>query len=212
MTVLAFTPDRNQKAADYSGAFKPEAKKFATHFNGQVVEVPLDKNSSFQRDTVLGAIELAPGPLECVAFFCHGFQNRIQLGFSSVTVENLAAALAGRHCSRVALYACSTGAGPGPGGDNGFADRLRDSMCARGLTDCRVLAHRTAGHTSSNPAKRFFEGMGSPIGGTGGFDVVSSSSSLWPKWAKRCRATKDLLRFRIMWMSVAEIHQELLQG
>lgn len=210
MVSLAFTPDRNHRAVDYTGAFKPEAKRFCAHFSGHPVEVSLAKSGKYQRETIFGAIEMVPGDLECVAFFCHGFTSRIQLGLNSTHAKELARRLAARGCGRVALYACSTGTGSGPGGDGGFADALRDAMCAEGLTDCRVLAHRTSGHTTQNPKKRFFDGMGSPVGGVGGYEVVAQSSALWRPWAKRIQAQKDLFRFRIMWMSVADIHKELV--
>lgn len=210
MTVLALTPDRNVRLSDYSGAFKLEAMKFCTLYGGRRVEVPLDRPQRFQKETVLGAIESFPvGELECVAFFCHGFQKKLQFAFTNGNAGELAGALAARGCSRVALYACSTGSGPGPGGDGGFADVLRDKMCMAGLKDCRVLGHRVSGHTTTNRKKRFFDGMGSETGGAGGYDVVTESSVLWSSWSKRIRDTKDPFRFRIMWMSVAEIHAEL---
>lgn len=217
MAVLAFTPDRNTKVADYSGAFKPEAMRFCTLYGGMRVEVPLDKPLRFQQETCLGAIQgaaqnaaAAGKTLDCVAFFCHGFTPRLQFAWSRPNVGRLAQALAEVGCRRVALYACSAAGGPGPGGDGGFADVLRDAMCIVGMTDARVLAHRTSGHTTWNPRKRFFEGMGSPVGGTGGFDIVGEKSPLWNRWRKRLATPKDTLRFQINFMSVADIHAELL--
>lgn len=213
MTVLAFTPDRNSpsKPADYSGAFKPEAQRFCTLFGGRRFEIPLTRSFGYQLDMVTETIR-ASGHIDVVGFFCHGFTNRLQFAYTNSTVGKLADVLAEVHCDRVALYACSTGGGKGPGGDGGFADILRDRMCERGLTDCRVMGHEVSGHTTTNRCKRFFDGMGSPVGGTGGYDVVARKSKLWSAWSRRVRDTKDMLRFRIMTMSIAEIHQELSES
>lgn len=212
MTAFAFIPDRDTPGKrDYSGAFKPEAVRFVRYYGGRVIEVDITAPARKQRDFILGHLRQTDLPiaLDVVAFFCHGFTRRLQLGFDIPTARALADAVVGRGCRTMGLYACSTGSGAGPGGDGGFADALRDAMCAAGATRCRVLAHRTAGHVSMNPAKRFFDGMGSAVGGTGGYDVVGQTSSLWKAWKRRCQSPVDTFRFEILQKPIAEIHDIL---
>ena len=143
-----------------------------------------------------------------VGLFCHGYTTRIQLGFNRATLDDLATALYVAYGAdvRVVLYACSTGSGPGPGGDRGFADELRDALCRAGAVDCRVLAHSTAGRADANPFVRSFDGNGSKVGGKGGYPLVDRKDPLWSRWVKELR--KDL-RWKIGTMSMEEIHREL---
>jgi hypothetical protein len=207
MTRLAFTGDRNRPGKkDWSGAFLPEAQRFASGAPDPFI-IPLGAPSAQQRGLVTSIIRGHRPSI--VGFFCHGLTRRIELGFGTSTAHELAAVLAEVGCSRVALYACSTGSGKGPGGDGGFADALRDAMCRAGLADARVMAHETAGHATQNPRKRFFDGMGSPVGGVGGYWIVEPGSSLWKPWVRRMRDARDPLRFRLAEMTVGEIHREL---
>ena len=210
-TRLALIGDRDSVGKrDWSSAFRPEAARYVAGGDegSKVAYVSLDIPAVAQRELILSLlVNHSPDEL---AFFCHGFTKKVQLGFDIAHVGELAEALAIEQCDKVALYACSTGSGPGIGGDGGFADRLRDAMCSHSLTGCRVLAHRTSGHCSMNPRKAFFEGLGSPTGGTGGMDIVVSSTPLWKRWCKRLRDPKDPLRFNLLSMSIAEIHRELM--
>lgn len=213
---LAFTGDRNRPGKkDWSGAFLPEAKRFASADEDVVDEIPLTsakgderaQHRAHQRIVIASAIrELRPS---VVGFFCHGLTREIELGFDRKTVGELAAALADVGCDRVALYCCSTGSGPGVGGEGGFADALRDAMCREGLVWCRVVASITAGHTTANPNKRFFEGRGSPVGGLGGVDIVRKGSALWKPWRRALRDPRDPLRFELADLDVGEIHRRL---
>ncbi len=217
MNALIFTGDRNAPGKkDWSHAFRPEALAFM-----KLRKVPAERlcvidvsaPSAARRAAVIAALN-APRtePLELIAFFCHGLRSGLQLGHGNQSAGELAAAI--RACSRpdvrVALYACSAAGGEGPGGDGGFADVLRDALCAAGATDCRVDAHETAGHTTQNPRVRRFEGGGSPVGGTGGAWLVQPGSLLWKPWVRALRGST--LRFRFPTMSAAEIHRELLGG
>jgi hypothetical protein len=215
--ALIFTPDRNSEGKhDYSGAFRPEAYAFAREHGVElhrVAAVDVSRPANEQRNRIEGAL-MMDGPLDVVAFFCHGFENGIQLGgYRNAHVAQLAGAIAstatpaGKRDVRVVLYACSTGKGLGPGGDGGFADRLRDALCAVGQTQCQVDAHDTAAHTTRNPRVRRFLGAGSPVGGTGGGWVVAPGSPLWNAWRRALRDTSLRLRFPVM--SIAEVHAEL---
>lgn len=182
---LAVTGDANRPGKhDYTGAFHPEARRYA---GDRVRAVSLTAPKREQRAEIERAIaEARPDEL---AFFCHGYSLRIELGYDVGNVDDLAAALAAVGCSRVALYACSTGGHR----TRGFAARLRDAMCAAGL-DARVVASVTAGHASQNPRKRRFDApAGSP-----GVDIVERRSPLWRTWCRRLRDGDDPLRWTLL--------------
>lgn len=215
MKALIFTPDRNLgDRKDYTGAFRPEARAFAALHTAplaRVVAVNVGQTATDQREQVEDAIASA-GPLELVAWFCHGFRNGLQLGHRLAHVDRLARAIAANATTsvRVALYACSTGAslGNGAAGDGGFADALRDALCRAGATQCQVDAHDTAAHATRNPRVRRFRGDGSPVGGTGGGWIVAPGSELWGPWRRALQQTD--LRLRFPTMTVADVHAELL--
>jgi hypothetical protein len=224
---LIFTPDRNTgDRRDFTGAFAPEASAFAKLYkSGPVIRINVEAPLRDRTDHVIAAIN-AGGPIDLLAFFCHGFPEGLQLvgdrairaRSGSVLVEaradttrRLAEAIA-KHARpelRVALYACSAGAGAVLDGNEGFADRLRDALCAAGVTRCTVYAHTTAGHATQNPHVRMFAGDGSPVGGTGGSWIVAPGSKLWPAWR---RALRTDLRFRFPLLTLAQIHTELASG
>ena len=222
--VLVFAPAYNAAGKrDATGAFQPEAKAFRRHHgvpaaNLVLVDNRLDRVS--MRHIVLDTIAArrkasAEGRAPAaVAFFCHGAGRQIQFGFDARNVGDLARSLSGCTALRMPLFACSTGKGTGGealaafGGDGGFADALRDALCREGVVECCVDAHTTVGHTTRNPHVRRFEGMGSPVGGAGGYFIVHpGQKTLWRKWRRALRETN--LRFDFPFMSVAEIHRGL---
>lgn len=222
MTTLAFAPLHNSPGKkDATGAFQPESDSWIAcrHDNGDAdwAHVLVDNKlpSAKQRAAVLAAI--GDHSADHIAFFCHGWKTGIQFGFGMQHLDTIAQTImiALSHgfawpWVSVALYACSTADGPGAGGDGGFADGLRDAFCRAGVTLCTVDAHDRPGHTSKNPYVRRFEGMGSKVGGTGGYWIVAPGSPLWKPWVKALRDTD--LRFRFPSMSIAEIHDELRAG
>ena len=155
-----------------------------------------------------------------VAFFCHGWSAALQLCPKS-RVQQLAEAIAAAGASSavlVTLYSCSTGSdlkaatseviGEGPGGDGGFADMLRDALCAAEAIWCRVDAHTVLGHTTRNPYLRRFSGLGVSTGGIGGQWLVTPKSAAWSRWVTACKGT---LRWRFPMMAATEIHAELAE-
>jgi hypothetical protein len=223
--VLVFAPRHNSAGKkDATGAFQPEALAFARRHGvprNQLVYVDNTLGNGDMRQIVLGAVAAfrqgaTDGrPPEALAFFCHGLGKRIQFGFDATNVAELATSLSGAGGPRVALYACNTGKASDAealevfGGDGGFADALRDALCRAGAGACQVDAHTTAGHTTMNPNVRRFLGMGSPVGGVGGFYLVHvGQKELWRKWRTALRETD--LRFDFPFMSVAEIHRTLV--
>lgn len=218
MSAIVFTPDRNTPGRkDYTGAFQPEARAFARQHGlecTRIVPIDVSKPGYDRRRHVLAQLgERAGDEIDVVAFFCHGLRSGLhQLGFGLQQVTELAHAIARAAPmprATVALYACSTGGGPGPGGDGGFADKLRDALCVAGCVQCEVTAHDRAGHTTRLPYVRRFSGLGSPVGGTGGTWVVAPGSPLWRAW-RRALAGKGDLRLRFPMMSIGDIHRELL--
>jgi hypothetical protein len=201
--VLSLAPAFNTPGKhDATGAFQPEAKAFGTYW-------PFDntaKSIEMRAQTACAIRSVRP---DVLGFFCHGWKTGIQPGWQLQHVDTLAAVIA-ESCDTdapiVALYACSTASG-GVGGDGGFADSLRDALCAAGAVNCRVDAHDRPGHCTRNPYVRRFEGQGSPCGGQGGQWIVAPGSPMWKAWRDALRDTDLRLRFPLM--TVAEIHKEL---
>lgn len=221
--LLVFMPRYNSAGRrDATGAFHPEAARIVGLYPGSTA-LTFDNTLSMgqRRDAVLDGIRAVDRyGVTGVAFLCHGWVDGIQAGFTRKTAGELARVIGlSPDISRqlVVLYCCSTGADPQDSpresagcGDGSFADILRDELCRQGSVGCRVVAHGTAGHTTQNPYALFFDGMGIPDGGVGGYAPVRPSTSAWPKWRAALR-TGDL-RFRFPFMSAAEIHAELLGG
>lgn len=202
---LAITGDRNRAGkADYTGAFRPEARIYAAGKGrppgtGHVVAVSLGQGRPARRKAVEAAIaEHRPTEL---ALFCHGTRRSIELGYDTSTVGRLAAALAEVGCARVGLYACLTAIDP----RRGFAARLRDAMVEAGLEGVRVLGHAQAGHTSRNPRDVLFK---EPVGAEGE-EIVPPGSPLWRAWCARQRATDDPLRWQVLDHPAEEIRRML---
>jgi len=72
--------------------------------------------------------------------------------------------------------------------------------------DRQVDAHERAAHTTMNPFVRRFEGLGSPVGGPGGYYLVTPGSSRWKSWRAKLKTT---LRFEFPILSAPEIQQRL---
>ena len=109
-------------------------------------------NKSSKRAAVLGFLEKLGAEksrwFDCVAVFCHGLRNSIQLGFDVDNVDDLGAAInkVVKPLGRVVLYCCSTAKGFDSDTDSKcFARELQRSL----IVD--VYAHSTAGHTTRNP-------------------------------------------------------------
>jgi hypothetical protein len=156
---------------------------------------------------------LAPGIVKVVALFCHGWPSGLQSGFRVEQAKLLARELESVSAQEltVVLWCCSTGADqdpttdelrdPGPGGDGGFADRLRDELGELGVK-ATVYAHSNAGHTTRNPRVRIFL----PHERAGGHWVVSPDNPLWGTWVRYLRTDG---RFRFPFLSAAELEVEL---
>ncbi|HMJ10204.1 MAG TPA: hypothetical protein VK524_02305 [Polyangiaceae bacterium] len=225
--ILCLVPDQNTPGkSDVTGAFFPEARAFARYHGCEpdqaVRRFPSAPNLSLQqrRAVCVDAIMRAPQPLDVLAFFCHGWRDGLQAGFTHSNVLVLARLIA-LHADRdahVLLYACQTGRDgdaqeaddqlPGPGGDGGFADELRDAceVLGRRIT---VMGHTTAGHCTWNPFARYFA---PGCGGLGGHWYVEPESELWQAWVRALREPRSSLRYRFPFMQPEEIADELGGG
>jgi hypothetical protein len=223
--ILCLVPSANSPGKhDQSGAFLPEAHAFA-RFHGadptQVVRY-FDPAQDYagRRASCNAAIRALRVKVDALAFFCHGFRRGIQAGYLLGHVGDLADLL-GQHMRPggwVLLYACDTGRDgdddtrderlPGPGGDGGFADALRDACEDRGLR-ISVMGHSTAGHCTMNPnARRFVPGTGRK----GGDWYVDPTNPQFLRWQAALRSPRSTLRWRFPVMTPAELSLELAQG
>lgn len=226
--LLAFVPDADTPGkADMSGAFQPEALKFVRHHGQTAAAVrrfaahgPLehrkDDIKSGLRANALASSTFSGGPLlSTLAFFCHGFRAGLQCGYQKSSVLALAQ-LVSQYCEkdcRLLLYACDTARDddndtqddrkPGPGGENGFADALRDACDALGVR-AQVVAHASRGHCTMNPDVRLFA-----PGGTGGEWYVEPGTELFSKWRRVLHEPLSTLRFRFPFMTPEAVRAEL---
>ncbi len=218
------SPPGSEHPYDMSAVFRPEMVRLCRLFDlspGDTIRT-FDNHRGLperERQVLADLATVEPGSLDAVVFCCHGWKTGIQAGFDLRTVAKLAAAI--RRASRttvvVALYCCDTGRDPdpdraddqieGPGGDGGFADRLRDELCRVGAVDCRVFGHTVVGHAVRAPWVRGFLGLGNPTGGNGGMWIVAPHTDPWPAWQRALNSTD--LRFRFPWMSGAEVLAEI---
>lgn len=221
MRHIVFTPAANHIGNDYKGAFSPESKRYVDYWKGKGDEVFLYKVDATQsyaerRAAMLEAIE-AKTPIDRLVYFCHGWRTGLQLGLSiedsrsKEALHNFIVRLAANATPslKVALYACSTGASADVHGDGGFADTMRDELCAAGKTDVVVFAHTSAGHTTRNSNIRFFAGKGNAAGGIGGDDVIARKTPEAKRLYARLHDGNDDFRWRLPYMTPAEVFAEL---
>lgn len=161
MTALAIVPTTNASGKkDVTGAFLPEAEKWLEQMqDGEILRFNNTLPRIRRAKVVEEKLSKLDGGYDVVAFFCHGLTRSLQTGHTLQTAHRLAHTLISlvNTSPKIVLYACDTADNPGkeaPGGDGGFADRLRDEMwkldsgfTAGGWID----AHVTTGHTTINP-------------------------------------------------------------
>lgn len=223
LRILCFVPDQDTPGkVDTTHAFLPEARAFARYHGADpdsvVKRFPAHAPLAQRRSTCTLAIRNYPASsIEVLAFFCHGWRSGLQAGYNRKTLL-MFASLVAKHCTdtaHVLFYACDTSRDadeeeaddlrPGPGGDGGFADEVRDACEALGR-HVTVMGHSAAGHCSWNPYARFFApGMG----GKGGEWYVTPRSHVWPAWVKTLRDPRASLRYRFWLLTSAEIEEEL---
>lgn len=204
---LALCPTTNRRGKkDVTGAFLPEALAFTELRAGEgwtALFREFDNTQSKRaiRREVESTILSVNEPIDCLAIFCHGYRRGLQTGHNSWNVKNLSKAIAANAAKdiKIVLYACDTGRDgdnqrwddtrPGPGGEGGFADRLRDALVRLGLSGGWVDAHTIAGHTTKAPfVRRFY--IDEEATNDGGSWVVSPGSPEWKSWRKLLRKNR----------------------
>jgi len=228
--VLVFIPTHNAEGKkDVTYAFLPEAKEFIklAKAGSELIQFDNSKPLPARRKFVGQCIESRINKgFTSVAFMCHGWLNGMQAGYTRQQAPELAGLIHKLVNSPpnvvktdviVPLFCCSTGDDPqndpitaAGTGDDSFADKLRDALCQVGQVNCRTMGHTTVAHTTKNPMVLFMDGMGVPDGGVGGYPPVSPKSAAWKLWRKALQKTS--LRFRMPYMTAAEIHAELSAG
>lgn len=221
--IIGFSPTTNTPPKkDATGAFIPEGRNFMKFHQqppSNLFMVDNTKPAAAMKAYVFNSLR-AVSDLHGVAFFCHGLRDRIQFGIRKADLPELARLIAAKtfpadRALPVTLYCCDTGRDDDAhrdddlaefGGDNGFADHLRDELCKAGVVNCVVDSHTTAAHTTMNPDVRRFEGMGSPVGGVGGYYLVPRGNKLRKAWIN---ALKTDLRFEFPFLRTADILQRL---
>ena len=197
MTVIAIAPAHDSPGKhDASGAFIPEARTFVRLHGGKLLTFDNRREPAAR---FVEVIDLLHGrKADCVAFFCHGHRNGLQVGATLRNAHVLAAALRDVGAASVPLYACdaardndadrSDDSEPGPGGAGGFASTL-----SAALPGVPVWAHPSTAHTTRNPHVRRF------MNGGDGAWVVEPGSPMWRTWRDALREDRDFrLGFPLM--------------
>lgn len=205
---IAPTHDRPGKR-DVSAVFLPEAKRFAERHGGHVVRFDDRRSMRSRRQEVERLIwETSSDLYGHVALFCHGLKTKIQTGHTVRTVDGLAEVIAMRSAPsvRVTLYACDAARdddraidddlGEGPGGEGGFADRLRDALLEHGCAGGWVDAHVTTGHATRNPYVRRFR-IEEGARDFGGDWIIAPGSRQWRTWRRALWGRTDPKRIRL---------------
>ncbi len=212
---LAVRPKRNVPGRhDVTGAFAPAALKFAKLpcFDACPIIVFDEQLPPVRRRREVRAELARHERADVLAFFCHGGARSLQAGWDISSVDDLAREVARLGARHVLLMACLTGADrrkdttdrePGPGGDGGFADALRDRLVGDHGWTGSIFAHGTKGHSTDNPYLRRFDA----ISGAGGQWLVEPGSELWPAWRRALRETD--LEHRVWAMTPDELDAEL---
>jgi len=223
-TFIALAPMHNSKGKkDATAAFQPEARRFL-EYHGQpesnLYLIDNHKTKANMRGQVADAISSHCG-IRCIGFFCHGSKRGMQFGYDKRNVHLLAGDIAeySRPEVDIPFYSCDV-ARDGDrerkddleafGGDGGFCDELRDALCEiyEGFWG-DVFGHTSVGHTSLNANFRVFPGMGSPIGGTGGFYIIHRlKKQHWQTWLKMIKTD---FRYAVPLLSMREIHLDILE-
>lgn len=219
--LLILLPDRNTSGkSDLTGAFQPEARLLVEMRGGSTVYIDQSQGDVGRRRQVIRAIDRHQ-PAEIV-YFGHGLERRLpQLGFSLGHCAQLAEAISEYATApTIVLYACSAADGVGPGGDGGFCDVLRDSLCEAGAKACNVYGHDRGGHTTGNRHVRWFFGPEPAVGGKWLFEP---NGPHWKDWYCCDRMAPGLpgcpgkgvhgpLRLRFPWLTKDALLRELHHG
>lgn len=223
--ILVMYDSKNEKGKkDATGAFVPEAKKFAEYHEipkENMLAIPCPGMPKQRRLEEVCMFLRAQQNIKWIAMFCHGWSSGLQFGLNKKNIPVFVKYLDGA-CNRdlkMTLYACSTASTSKksrkismPGTDNGYADQLRDALLLQGFKKGWIDAHLTPGHTTRNPfvlrfytEPRFEKDWDLP----GGEWLVSPKSKLWKPWKRAVQNMKTSFRLIFSELSEAEIYEYL---
>lgn len=216
MTKILFAALHDSPGKHDAGEFQREAQAFCKEHKANCGVRLFDNRMELPRrfSQVIDWMDAGHvGLADTVAFFCHGWKVGMQFGATMQNAHKLASAIKLSCVSEptIILYACSAARDgdnetddeddPGPGGDGGFADKLRDELGKIGVR-ATIYAHSTAAHCTRNPYVRRFD----PGEMAGGHWIVEPYSRLWQAWRK---ALQGSLRFRFPYLKQDQIEAEL---
>jgi len=219
IAVIYSAVNKPPKKADATGAFIPEAKNFQEHHgvpDENMFGFDWRKNARLRRTMAENHIcDCAKKqPLDAIAFFCHGWPNGIQAGFTRDHIGALVNVIA--NCSRdyleIVIYACLTAENDtrdnqikniGPATEGGFADVLSRKLGDAGIAG-HVDAHKVAGHTTWVPKVIRFTNL---FRKNRAAWLVEPGSESWPYWTKAMRNTD--MKYRFPFMGELQIKNEL---
>jgi len=222
--TAGINPHTGHPWKDATGAFQPDAGRFIKTHGGHIPTYFFDnyKPLAARYQDVLTAFGVVGNGLDTLVHFGHGWETGLQCGISKANCLDFVKRT--KKCwqkqIRVILYSCSAGADhlkstgetqPGPGGDGGLADTLRDAYGQEGI-DADLWAHTTVGDDDENPYVRHFK-TGETVGGDW---VVAPGSGLWRQWGRALHAVPEKLpkgqlpvRYWFPWWSAEQLEIEL---
>lgn len=186
---------------DATGAFQPEGSRWTALHGGSYYLFDNRLTRGARREQVEGMLA-KENDLDWVAIFCHGYPRGMQTGHALRQAGRLAEAIAMacKPTAIVTLFACNTARDadrdnkddlvPGPGGEGGFADRLRDELVEKGMHGGWIDAHTVVGHTTKAPwVRRFYISEADKY--DGGEYIVRPKGENWQEWVLWLRSSHE---------------------
>ncbi len=198
--------------------FTREAKAYQKHHISQGSEVwthgisarqPFkDRLWDFSR--VIGQHVRDHGNADVLAYWGHGYQRGIQLGFKwRHGAQLLANDMIGLNAKTLILYACSCAKGK-----NNFMLWIAQELIKKGFYDFKLIGHDRKGHTMRNPFVVVYQPikdkitgvyMGDQFPGTGGIHRIEFRSLMegtaWKQWRESLHGS---MRFEFPFAGIEE--------
>ena len=221
MNILVLHASENTgNVNDATGAFIPEAINFNKHrtSKGDVVQVFPFKNTAAPAKRFEEVLKLIEGanPFDAFVYLGHGLRNALpSAGVTQANRKKLTDLLVKKSKSKkklyVTLFACSTAETTTgqPGGEGGFADKVRDDLVEAGFTEGWIDAHPVPGHATQNSlVKRFY--LSKEEAAKGGNYIVAPGSPEFKKWKTKLNSKwrDDPFRFDFPFLTTTEILNE----
>lgn len=219
MNILVLHASKNSAnhGNDAGGAFIPEAINFNKHrttLGDKVTVVPYDNNlpQGKRLESFLKLIEDAE-PFDAFVYLGHGLRNGLpSAGVTQASRKRFTDLLVKKSKSKtkliVTLFACSTAETTTgqPGGEGGFADKVRDDLVVAGFTEGWIDAHPVPGHATQNSKVRRFY-VSTEEASKGGTWLVAPGSPEFPKWKEKLNSKwrDDPFRFDFPYMTATQI-------